>query len=40
MVAQLANGRLAELDDSYHHVMLDNPEALIEIIQDFVDGLK
>jgi pimeloyl-ACP methyl ester carboxylesterase len=40
MVGQLANGRLAEIDDSYHHVMLDNPQALIEIIRDFVDGLK
>ncbi len=40
MVAQLANGRLAEIDDSYHHVMLDNPQALIEIIRDFANGLK
>ena len=22
----LRNGRLAEIDDSYHHVMLDNPQ--------------
>ncbi len=40
MVAQLANGRLAEIDDSYHHVMLDNPQALIEMIRDFANGLK
>jgi len=40
MVEQLANGRLVEIDDSYHHVMLDNPGALIEIIRVFVDGLK
>ncbi len=40
MVAQLAHGRLAEVDDSYHHVMLDNPTALIEVIREFVDGLK
>jgi len=40
MVSQLAHGRLAEIDDSYHHVMLDNPQALIEIIRDFVNGLK
>jgi pimeloyl-ACP methyl ester carboxylesterase len=31
MAAQLADGRLVELDDSYHHAMLDNPKALIEI---------
>jgi pimeloyl-ACP methyl ester carboxylesterase len=40
MAAQIADGRMAEIDDSYHHVMLDNPEALIEIIRDFVHGLK
>ncbi len=40
MVAQLANGRLAEIDDSYHHVMLDNPTALIEVIRNFVVDLK
>ncbi len=40
MVAQLANAQLAEVGDSYHHVMLDNPTALIEVIRDFVDGLK
>ena len=40
MIAQLANARLAEIGDSYHHVMLDNPTALIEVIRDFVDGLK
>jgi pimeloyl-ACP methyl ester carboxylesterase len=40
MVAQLANGRLAEVDDSYHHVMLDNPAGLIEVIQNFVHDLK
>ncbi len=40
MVAQLAKGRLAEVDDSYHHVMLDNPSRLIEVIRDFVDDLR
>jgi pimeloyl-ACP methyl ester carboxylesterase len=40
MVGHLANGRLAEIDDSYHHVMLDNPQALIDIIRDFAAGLK
>ncbi len=40
MVAQLPNGRLAEVDDSYHHVMLDNPSGLIEVIRNFVSDLK
>lgn len=40
MVERLANGRLVEVDDSYHHVMLDNPAALIGVIRDFVNGLK
>jgi pimeloyl-ACP methyl ester carboxylesterase len=40
MVAQFANARLAEIDDSYHHVMLDNPTALIEVIRSFVGEFK
>jgi esterase len=40
MVAQLPNARLAEVEDSYHHVMLDNPTRLIEVIREFVDRLK
>jgi pimeloyl-ACP methyl ester carboxylesterase len=40
MAAQLAHGRLAEIDDSYHHVMLDNPARVIEAIKNFVDFLK
>jgi pimeloyl-ACP methyl ester carboxylesterase len=40
MSAQFPNARLAEVDDSYHHVMLDNPTALIEVIRDFVSDFK
>ncbi len=40
MIGQLKNGRLVELDDSYHHVMLDNPTGLIEVIRAFVGELK
>ena len=40
MVAQFPNARLAEVDDSYHHVMLDNPTALIEVIRNFVGEFK
>jgi esterase len=40
MVAQFADARLTEIDDSYHHVMLDNPTGLIEVIRQFVIDLK
>jgi pimeloyl-ACP methyl ester carboxylesterase len=40
MVAQFPNGRLAEVDDSYHHVLLDNPAGLIEVIRTFVNEFK
>ena len=40
MVAQFPNARLAQVDDSYHHVMLDNPTALIEVIRAFVADFK
>jgi esterase len=40
MVAQFPKGRLAEVDDSYHHVMLDNPAGLIEVIRTFVNEFK
>jgi len=40
MVARFAKGQLTEVDNSYHHVMLDNPTDLIEVIREFVDNLK
>jgi pimeloyl-ACP methyl ester carboxylesterase len=40
MVATLPNGRLAELDDSYHHAMLDNPTGLVAVLREFVEDLK
>ncbi len=40
MVAQFPNARLAEVDDSYHHVMLDNPGGLIEVLRNFVSEFK
>jgi len=40
MVAQFPDARLAEVDDSYHHVMLDNPAALIEVIRKFAGEFK
>jgi len=40
MVAALPNGRLVEIDDSYHHAMLDNPVAVIAVLSDFFKDLK
>ncbi len=31
------NGRWAEVKDCYHHIMLDNPEGLIEVVQRFLE---
>jgi pimeloyl-ACP methyl ester carboxylesterase len=40
MVAAMPNGRLVEIDDSYHHAMLDNPVAVIATLSDFFKDLK
>ncbi|MGH7863429.1 MAG: alpha/beta fold hydrolase [Candidatus Binataceae bacterium] len=40
MVSAVARGRLAELDNSFHHAMLDNPEGLVALLRDFFDTLK
>src|SRR5208282_2053209 len=40
MVAIFPNGQLAEIDDSYHHAMLDNPVALIATLKKFTAGLE
>lgn len=40
MVATIPNAKFAELDDSYHHAMLDNPTALIAILRQFFNGLE
>ena len=40
MVAALPNARLVEIDDSYHHAMLDNPVAVIATLSDFFKDLK
>ncbi|HVN63284.1 MAG TPA: alpha/beta hydrolase, partial [Candidatus Binataceae bacterium] len=39
MVSALPHGRLAEIANSYHHVMLDNPDALIAVLKDFFKEL-
>jgi pimeloyl-ACP methyl ester carboxylesterase len=40
MVAAMPQGRLAELDDSLHHAMLDNPEGLVIILREFFATLR
>ena len=39
MVATLPKGSLEQIDDSFHHVMLDNPEALIAALKKFTATL-
>ncbi len=40
MVAKMPQARFAELADSYHHAMLDNPAGLIALLRDFLKDLK
>ena len=40
MVAMMPKGRLAEVDDSYHHAMLDNPAGVIAVLREFLNDLK
>ncbi len=40
VVAMMPRGRLAEIDDSYHHVTFDNPAALVAALEDFLRDLK
>jgi len=38
LVSGLPNGRWAEVKNSYHHVMLDNPEGLVNVVREFLGG--
>ena len=40
MCAGLPDSRWAEVPDTYHHVMLDNPDGFIEIVQGFLRNLN
>lgn len=40
MVQRLPRGSYAEIDDSYHHVMFDNPTALIARLKEFFATLQ
>jgi esterase len=39
LVSQLPNGRWVEVENTYHHVMLDNPEGLVQAVRVFLAGL-
>jgi pimeloyl-ACP methyl ester carboxylesterase len=40
MVAMMPKGQLAEIDDSYHHVMFDNPTALVATLTEFLRDIN
>jgi len=39
LVSNLPDGRWVEVKDTYHHVMLDNPEGLVQAIREFLGAL-
>jgi pimeloyl-ACP methyl ester carboxylesterase len=39
LVDGLPNGRWVEVKDTYHHVMLDNPDGLVGAVQEFLSSL-
>lgn len=39
MAERLGDGRLVEVGDSYHHVMLDNPEGFIAVLKQYLSTL-
>ena len=36
LVSNLPNGRWEEVKDTYHHVMLDNPDGLVQAVREFL----
>src|SRR5262249_12494292 len=39
IAAKMPNGRLANVPDAHHHVLLKNPQALIRALQEFFNQL-
>ncbi|MCA9502655.1 MAG: alpha/beta hydrolase [Myxococcales bacterium] len=39
LTARLPNGRLAEIPEAGHHVLVDQPERLLTVVEAFLDGL-
>lgn len=40
MAEAIPDARVAEIGDSYHHVMLDNPNALVATLREFVESIE
>ncbi len=40
LVSNLPNGRWIEVQDTHHHVMLDNPEGLVKAVHEFLADLS
>jgi len=40
MAQRMPRGQYAEIDDSYHHVMFDNPAALIAALEEFFISIR
>ncbi len=40
MAAAMPNGALAEIDEGFHHIMFDNPKALIATLKDFLKDIR
>ena len=36
LMSNLPNGRWVEVKDTYHHVMLDNPDGLVKVVREFL----
>ncbi|MBI3302315.1 MAG: alpha/beta hydrolase [Deltaproteobacteria bacterium] len=39
LIGRLPSGRWVEVKDTYHHVMLDNPEGLVQALREFLANL-
>jgi len=39
-VSRLPNGRWVEVKDTYHHVMLDNPDGLVQAVREFLASMS
>jgi len=40
MAAAMPNARVVEIADSYHHVILDNPTALVAALRNFLESIE
>lgn len=40
LISNLPNGRWVEVKDTYHHVMLDNPDGLVKVVREFLAAVS